>query len=503
MSWSADFLDAIRQPVVRPRYLLESIALDSEPKAYGGSLRLSSFRASGYTEAIAATGHQLSPGILRPGAWSLTYGSWSIALTPAAAPQRSVMARGQVVALRVGFSDDPAEFETVRLGVIRNLTMRGGQWVLSIVDVEQALISRFSSTDTAVELFAGLDETTVGSAYTAGDSSITLTTGAGFAADPDGLYWLEITKDDGDTVIMSATGKASGVFSGLSAGLLGTTDGDAAAGNAAREVGHMLEHPLRVAQAILTSTGGGTNGAWDLLPASWSYGVGVDLIAEDDIQVWVDELIGFSTGGDGWDVHTSSSQANGISWLQGVLQTGGMFVTQWQGRITCRGVPDVYGSTTPGELSIGDDTIVAVTGYDTWDPALPVQYGAFRATPGSGSAASETGSIIARPAVRRRDWSVPYAFSGGGSWATDVANRLGPWDVRVPERIRLRVAGWLPAVAAPGDVIRLSTSLITPRHSDLSYRDGRRCLVLQSAPQWWGAYTDLTLAVLPTAQATE
>lgn len=510
MPWSGRFVDALLEPVIAPRYLLESITVSAAGwRAVGGDLRLSSFPVEGYIEEIGRRGSSVTYGELRPITWERSHGAMSIGLR-GERDIRPFTTRGQVVQLRVGFTGwAPDQFEPVFTGQVRNIAYRGGRWVLEVVDLVAALASRFDVTSQQQPLFHALSSTTLTANYTPGvTGTISVGSGAGFNAETGGVYVLRITPTGGDPYYTSATTKpTSNTFSGtLTDGRFNTTASAALAGDTVEAIAYTAAHPIRIAQRLLLSTGEGTGGQYDTLPAGWAWGLDAGLVDADDCDAFY--RLSRASGDPNWSMLVDAQQEDAIGWLQGFLQPGGYFVSQHQGLVTCRAVlSTTVDTSTPGSVTIHDDDIVEISGYQAYDPGAPIEYGRSRVRAEYTAATDSWGStdalvetdIASRPSRDRYTRDLPAVFNGGSAWPTAVSTRIGPWDTRVPERLELTLRGWHRGLFSAGDLVRLNTSLIRPRaySSGDTYAGYRRALVVGGGIDWFGATTRLVVLTHP------
>lgn len=516
-------------------YLFETVALarSTDGGATFGSnlepLQLSSAPIRGHPAkvVIVREGCSVSYGRLTPGTWTRSSGGLTIAVLPGIDVRR-LCTRGQGCQLRMGFKGwHHHQFQTVWVGTIRQVRWRSGRWAIECVDLPGSLQSRFGTGTENQNLFYGLATTELDANYTAGDPDLTTNATSGWTFDSasmdssgvlssfpfiqDGGYILRITPNTGSQFYLYASNFDNvDEFTGLVSGRFGTTAADADAGNAVEEVAHSQAHPIRIAGRVLSSSGtspalsggGGTdpglNGPDDVFPASWAYGLRPAYVDRDDMSAYV-----ALTGGDTqlWTMLVPDRQADGYSWLARWLQPGGFFLSMHQGRITCRGV--VSNRTTPGFVMLTDDDIVDIEEYQAWDDDSQVEYRGSRAVSSlqDESDQSQEAHIETRPTrtVVRRDQLAVYDLDVA-FWLAEITARLGIYDTRVPERVRVKLLGWRAGVASLGDVVRLNTSLLTRRTQGDAF-DGAAGLVVAGGPDWFGATTTLELLFPPQSAA--
>lgn len=524
MAWTQRFIDALKAETLFPEFLLESIAI-GQFRPTSGDLRISSHVRTGYISCISLDGSSIVHPELRPGDWTRTFGSLRISVTPDV-DVRPYTTRGQFVALRVGFQGwATGDFQTVFLGMVRNIVAKGNRWSIEIVDAMAALACRFEADSTQQALFFNLGETTLGANYTAGAATVTVGDNSVSQKSNTESYVIKIWPTTGDPFYLTATGTGGGgtTFTGCSAtGQFNSTAVNAVSGDRVQGLAYTASHPINVVRRILTSTGtAGQNGSRDILPASWGYKVPVDLVDAEDCDLF-QALSSPASGSDNWSMLVEGAQEDAFGWLQSWLAPGAFFVSQHQGRFTARAVLSSQSQNTSGSLTITDDDIVEISEYKAFDEQMPIEYARTRvraevsyatpaATPsdpypqltetwGASNTRAET-TYETRPARNRRDRDLYAVTTNGSAWCTEVNNRMGSWDLRPPERLTLQLRGWLPGVASVGDIVRLKTRQITPRN----YVDGdtfdnyRPALVIGGGADWFTATSRLVLLVHPSA----
>lgn len=517
MPWDPDFIEQLLPTaggVTRPaRYLLESESVPEGMPSWGGSLALSSFAVSGYTPILAERGHSITYGELTVREWTASRGMLTIALVDV--DIRSRIARGQIVTLRVGFTEDVADFEPVFRGVIRSHAWSAGTWKLQIEEITGALRSRFVGTVGESPLFWDLASTEVDEPGPAtgildGHTTVTVLDTTGFREDGGGVGAILISDGvDGD-FIDTYTGTTATEFTGVNDGALGTDpDGSlyAGAGNgsAVTEVAYMVGHPITVALRILHSTGTGDNGNLDTLPASWGYGLPKALVDQSDAA----KFRGYMdpTGGaNDWNIFATEPQGNGLTWLQGWMAPAGMFFALHQGEITVRCAVLPWLQQTPSHIDITPETgLQSIDAYHTYEPSCPMEYSTVEIEQGPlnppDDYVAQTEEITNLPDGGTLVRSVPFASLDAltsQDWRMEIGARVAPWDQRTPERVELTMAGWWAGQAAPGDTCTLDARRwgLTDRYG-APFDGTRRGLVTSVQPNWFGATTRVVALFLP------
>ena len=514
MGWSTDFRIALNQPEIYPRYLIERVSVPSSHlRTFGGNLRLSSFPAGPGYNPIITLNSTFQGGRLTPRSWTSQPGSFTLGLEGATAfDARRLAQRGQFIVLKVGVEFQGTYlYEPVLLAQLTGINYQRGQWTLTARGMEGALNSRLTYDAGESLLCHDLAATVVDSNYTATDANIVVTaTLNNWRSDGNGLAVMKVTPTSGSPFYITydpatVTGTGPYTVPVVTAGAFGTTDADAAAGNAVTEVAYTKGHPLRIAKRILVATGTGNNGPDDILPESWGFGIAEEHIDERDIA----EHVASTQPASGSDNHVlliDDEVADGQAFLNSWLNGAGYYLTQIQGQLTGRAALVPWLNTI--SFDITDDDIeragnVAQLSYQQWanDSANSTEYARCRvlyADTGAGAGASAVAVVDHHPAQGNNDHTPGGLYSdnaNGTAIAAELVTRLKEWDQRTPEIIRCTLIGLRAALLAPGDSVRFSTSLIISRDGEAF--DRRPATVLRASPNWFGSTVEVELALLP------
>ena len=502
MSWSAEFKATLAGGRLEPRYLLEWVQVPhGATRVFGGNVRLSSFPVQGYENIINTDGSSFSGGTLSLRDWSCQPLSFSIGiLGDGERDIRVVAQRGQVVVLKVGFSNDPATFEPVALGTIYGLSRQGSGWVLRCKGLEGSFGSRITIEAGEQSIGHDLASTTVNDTggVGSGEADITLTDASNFRTDGQGVGVVQFTADNGSTYLSTYTGVTSNTLNGCTHGVMGTTWSATADGNAVAEVMYTSAHPVDILARIITSTGLGSNGPHDILPASWGLGIPYEHLNDRDINTFKN-LTQPTSGSAAQHWVQAAEIENPQSAMASWANTMGYFLTQHQGQITARGALLPWDNHSPNHYSLTDGMIERIGGYDAWDPDSPIEYSRCRILYSDGntqgtSAASDLDHIPARDikAHTSATWSTS---TNALAINTELLTRLKQWDQRTAEVITLTLHGWWPGLASPGSTLDVDLTVLTSRTGH-TFR-GQGGLLTRCAVNWFGSTTDVEIAVLP------
>lgn len=521
--WSPAFQRALVDG--RPRiHLVEAYERPEQLGGDGYLWRVASRRGLG---GLAGVGiHEQAPGTssgaqVKPGAWQSSVGQWTVNLVGDPRALWRSMWKGQMVVHRMGFPGWPVErFEVVQSGTLDDVTGRPGRFTLVMKDLLSAFTSRYATSPTQWPLFAGLGATTqlteqydvgaetsldVVSASALGRDS-GATSGDRYAAilvDPEAedAYFHRYNGVSGNSLTRPAYSPNTDLATAHQTKTSGTTVQEVA----------LVEGPVtEVVRRILVSTGAGTNGTFDTLPATWGLALADALVDHEDSRFWSSHLAP-ATGSDHISLHTTQQQDNGLAWLAQQLAPLGVFLTMRQGRITVRCAVD------PNAVNLsGASPLLPLTGrirQEDLDAASDMGWSAWRGgatrearslflyTGGgyaSGSSYTETVRSHPAQATVERDLS-KLVFTNDTAWKASTAARLKPWDLRLAERLVLPVRNAMAAGLAPGDTLELDLPFFAGRHE---YEErgwtGRAGMVTQVDPDFWlGGPTKVVLACPP------
>lgn len=499
MPWSPDFVAEISRttgPRGAPRYVVESIdGFDFDSP--GGTLRLSSHdEGPYYARVLARAGSSYQGGSVTPGDWGVVASTMKLGLiaTRDVTPQ---IVRGQLVVVRLGFRGWPlAAYQTIHCGHIQGISYARGQYVLEIRGIAATLSSRYTDVADSIDLFNDYPKGAVDldADYTPGDPEVEVSSTAGAQRESGSVYMFRISPPSGTPFWLTATGTATSPtrYTGVSSTAL--FEGSAVAVTAGAT---LVDHgwcvrglPAGIARKVIVSTGGGTNGAWDSLPASFGCAVPDSLVDQDDIDET--NRIGVPDDSYYWHWYGLDPIQNPLSALQELLSPAGYFLTERQGALTVR--CGVWNSELRQDFTvINDRDIVAMEGHDLYAPDSPSESAAFRVYDKDEGSTALSELVTSRPAISERFVTLPWVAYNKTDWRLFVANNIGPWYTRVPSALRLTLLGWRFAHIAPG-------SLAVVNHRGLRVRDDSPnpvWWVAECSPDYFGHTSSVTLYRLP------
>lgn len=355
--------------------------------------------------------------------------------------------------------------DIVARGRVNDLSGVGPISVVDCWDLTAALMTRpawFSSSDAV--LFHNANDAgnvdTLASAYTPGDSLLSLTAAPTVERETGGAGAVLITPSGGGTpFVLRYTGTGATSLTGVSGGILETTATAAAAGSTVQEVAFIESHPIVAALKILTSTGTGANGTYDTLPASWGFGAPLALVDVAGALVWAN-IIDPASGNHDVRVWSTTTQDQGLSWLLQVLSSYGIWPAMSHGEITFRAAIDRTTTTPPIVMTLNRDNVLpTLPQRRVWDAGVPVEYAQVQASSTIGGTTYSQTSTLSPPLTRPAAPRLDLDFTGGvyqneAAVLKVLADRLAAWQTRIPSVVQLQ-ATLEAAQLCPGDWVTL------------------------------------------------
>ncbi len=381
-------------------------------------------------------------------------------------------------------------FERWALGVVESVaTQDDGTIVISAQGLGALLGGRHEFGSPALFSQAGAVQTTLTSGFTSGATTAHVASTAGWAdLDTESVYYFKI----GDE-IHRATGRTPTSFTGVTSARLGTSAASHSSGSDVIFIGCVYGHPIEIAYKILTSTGLGTNGVFDTLPADHGLAIGIDVVSTDLGDVARTALSLGTWEAEFWsDVPVDDPG----TWLNGFLNPMGFFVTFAEGEILVRAVPNV--STWPIRAIITDDDWCedAPAVQEFYDSRDSVEYAEVDYVIETGATVETvSGTVRTTPAVATATVDLPGLYANAVATAQDVGERTALFYLGRSGLVTGELAGLAYATLAPGDCVRVTGEwLRDPRAADFSFT-AKTCVVLSAVPDLERARVAVTLKV--------
>lgn len=382
-------------------------------------------------------------------------------------------------------------FERLALGVVETIaTQEDGTIQIGAQGLGALLGGRFEYSAPALFSQAGSAQTTLSSAFTAGDTSASVGSTAGWAdLDTEGVYYFKI-----DDEIFRATGRTGTTFTGVTGARLGTSAAAShPSGSDVIFIGCVYGHPIEIAYKILTSTGTGTNGVFDTLPADHGLAMGIDVVSTDLGDVTRTALSLGSWEAEFW---TDAPVDDPGTWLDSFLNPLGLFITFAEGEILCRAVPDPATWPIRAIIEDGDWCEDAPPVQEFYDSRDSVEYEEVEYTISTGAVVETvTGTIRTTPAVATATVELTAIYANAIPTAQEIGSRTAGFYLGRSGVIVGELAGLFWATLAPGDVVRVTSSWMKdPAAADFSFT-AKRCVVLAAVPDIERARVAVTLKI--------
>jgi len=500
VSWSARFIGDLAASSLTPMWRLQRVELHTEA---GNETRIYSHAGTPRIRRVRIDGARLNDYDL-----TTTWGRTVVELVgddlgelAAAGP------RGTFWALYLGFPGyEDADYQRVAFGQWRQLSGRRPVWVMELIDAATGLRQRPTNTTAAMQLCYDLDPdltTSTTADYATADTTLTVNSTSGFARKTGGNGILHVTPTSGTPFYLRWSASTSTTFTVSATDELGSTRVAALTGSTIARAAFLEEHPIVIALQVLTSTGGGANGAWDVLPTAWGLAVPIGYVDYFDAYQYAGSVAKVSAGSYKWGIGLIAPEADAFLWLQTTLRTGGFYMTMRQGSLTVRAQQQ---SIAPiAELTdwqITDADIVEVSS-EWWSSDHQTEYGSITVAMAA-SSSSHTGTVVYQ---RPGDVNYTYdmaalVFSNEAAVRTEMLNRLVEAKERTPEVVTMKLRGWWWAQMAPGDLGRLTTSRVASRWFGASGFSGNRVKIVQVSPSWDGAPVTEVSVLVYASEAT-
>ena len=321
-----------------------------------------------------------------------------------------------------------------------------------------------------------------------------------------------ITPTSGDPFIVTYTGISGNDLTGVSTTAIFGTDGTGAtvnSGDIVQEVCFIQRHPVDMARRILVSTGTGTNGSRDTLPASWGLAVPEDLI---DVQGFTDAstALNASLASGTYILHTVSTTPQGppLQWLQTELARYGLWLCSRQGQISIRPALDYWRHRPAYALQLTRDNLLSAlperSNYDSGNTAEARFFTAGSdpidlATDIIIDEAPQTRPLIATIANGPKITTSPHLYQNAQEINRSIAQRVGPWHLRIATVIDAR-ATLEAAQLCVGDWVSIQHRGLWDHATRVGVDNPTRpAMVTGISCDWSAAVVSLRLSVLHPA----
>ena len=501
MSWPNAFVAALGGATVRLRWRVRAVSSLLAPTAAADVT--ANGAAGGLTERVYVGGDGVEVVT-----WAPTFGGWRADLAGPDPGFMTLWHRGILLQLQI--SVDGASWYEAALGVLQNVSQTSRTtWTVTVAGLGAMVASRADSTASTYGLFDGIEDvsTALTVNYTAGDTTITVTDTTDFERETGGSYMIRLDTGSGTYFYLTATGKTATTFTGVSAtGKLGTTAVNMTAGACTvTPVAYIEGHPLDCARKVMLSTGTGANGVYDTLPASWGLAFPDSVFDHPDTSRTraVMQTASATPYVQAWTAE--AGQNDPMGWISAWLQPLAAWPAIRQGLITFRAaqLPTLASAYTP-PMPL-DDRMIAAATMDWYFDSQPVEFYTTRVRADSTYQGTSDSAPRTRPARGFFDTDLPGFYSDlctPSDIESEVLRRTAYWPTRLAEHYRVVCAGLQAWALTPGDLVSLTTQLVTRRprllgggHDVIGYLG----LVLTVQPDLQSGTVALDVACLPEA----
>ena len=511
MSWSSDFVAALSAPSITPLYRLRF--WKPSTNAVGEDVTIYSDRGP---LRIGASGPRVQGTSVIPSRWSVSFGGFDVELVGDLRPYKDQFNRGSLVILECTFLG-LSSFEVIALGQLDRISGARGVYRAVFKDILSAFQSRIDTRySTSLEynklFFTTALFATCAHTWVVGQTTLQVSDASIFekmisldgviycvpsSGDPFYMRWSSADTTANTLTLTSGTASHP---SAVSASNLGVGD---KIYNAVRIRGT----PYSFLARIVTSTGTGTNGPFDSMPANWTTGAAIPAAMYDSTDAQATSAYLKPTSGNYyvWDYVANAPLSNGIRSILDQLANVGQWPVFRQNSFSWRGCTDPTGQFTnmpPVVLTIRDADIIEIVSHVMHDPSLSAVYASTRLY----HDAARNSVIVNQTSVQTlpsqgqivRDMSAIYDPTGNTElMAGGDLNRMKIWDLYQWSRLTLRVRMSM-AVLVAGDVVRITSKYLydLSTEADRTY-SARGGMIISTEYNISGRFCVIVVAIPP------
>ena len=384
MGWSGAFLGALKSRSITPSYRLEFVKLKN---SVSNNFTISCDRGK---VKIAARGPSIQGMTVIPQRWNVGFGGFTVPVVGDLRYMLPYIPRGSFAVLHC---DLGTGYERIAFGQLQGIRGYGTSWTLTFKDLISALqnstdarvttnvnpynfpifrdaiggnakVNSLSQWNPAVDPNLYVDNITIFEKPSSDDGVIRTQRGTG---DEGCLTWSSKTATSGSAGYLTINGY-NYQYPGLAnISILDPNDPVA-------PVPMLKGYPGHIMARILTSTGTGTNGVFDVYPLAWTTGGSfqADIIDNADIEFSKKTIKRDNSSLYGWNYPVTAPWNNGFRDFTTLSSLAGQWPVWRQNAMSWRGCCDPTGKTMnylpPVVGKIGDNDIIRVESHELFNP---------------------------------------------------------------------------------------------------------------------------------------
>ena len=510
MSWSQSFIDALSAPSITPLYRIRfwkpsTNAVGEDVTIYSnkGALR------------IGTAGVRIQGTAVIPSRWSVSFGGFDAELVGDFRPYKDMIVKGSLAIVECSFMG-LAPYQTIALGQLDQISGVRGVYRVRFKDILSAFQSRIDARyATSLEynklFFTSANFELVTHTWTVGHTTLEIADASTFEkSNVNGVVYC--VPSTGDPFYMRWS-SADTVANELTL-TTGTASHPSTASASNLAVGDKIYNAIRIngtpysfLAKLVTSTGTGTNGPNDVLPANWTVGAAIPTAMYDQADAQATSAyLKPSTGSFyTWDYVVNAPLSNGIRSILDQLANVGQWPVFRQDSFSWRGCTDPTGqvdTAPPVVATIRDRDIIEIESHLMQDPSLAAVYGSTKLVYDvNGTSTSKfQNPVRSLPSQGQisRDMGAIYDPSGDErSMAEGDLKRMQIWDMHHWSKLTIRVSLRF-AVLVAGDVVQIASRYLydLSTEADKTY-SMRRGMVTSTEYSISGRFCVIVVAIPP------
>ena len=399
MGWSAGFINALNSNTITPKYVLRFL---NTPYFTGDEITIAGGFQTSSKLQISEDGPQINGCSVRPGDWSVSFGSFSVPLVGEVSLLFPAVKKGSLAELYCYFGNIS---ERIAIGQLRNISGFKNRWNLDFVDLLTAMTSRLSGklgaytaapdeqkwfywTDKEVQTTGNW--TTTGSSpfptdinvddirpflehqrkrpYPAADENGIIRCVPVGTSDEFFVEYSSVTQlggNNGKITISGSPTLTSEVYPSQ------RTVQNMPVGSSVYPAALLHGKPWQIFARLLVSIQGNNSNSFDSFPESWNFGATLsdELIDSGDCDLHFSDYIQRTSAAYKYAFVVTAPWSNGIREFITACSNTGQWPVFRQNAISWRGCQRLYEAQIIAAL-ITDSNIISINKIDCYNPAL-------------------------------------------------------------------------------------------------------------------------------------